>query len=119
MREYTAALAFETLGPDDRAVLLCNRAQVHLRTKTYAAAVEDCTACLTLSPLMVKAMFRRGVALEALGNKTDALKDFREVLRADPSIHDAQAAVARCVRGCSRASVVWLVPSSPPHAHPV
>lgn len=78
-------------------MVLCNRAQVHLKKKQYAEAVEDCTACLTLSPNNVKAMFRRATAFEALGNKGDALKDFREVVRLDPAVGDANAAIRRSV----------------------
>ncbi len=100
MSEYTIALGSASIGQDDRAVILCNRAQVHLRTKSYAAAVEDCTACLTLAPNNVKAMFRRGTALEALGNKSDAIKDFREVVRLDPAVADAHAALKRYPLQC-------------------
>lgn len=94
--EYTAALGGD-LPAEDRAVILCNRAQVQLRLGKNAEAVEDCTACLTLAPNNVKAMFRRATALEALGNKADALKDFREVARLDPAVADAAAAIRRWV----------------------
>lgn len=56
---YTAALQAPALPPSDRATILCNRAQCYLKLADYQRAVEDCTACLTLAPDNVKALFRR------------------------------------------------------------
>lgn len=56
---YTRALASADMPPADRATLLANRAQALLRVAKHELAVEDCTACLTLSPDNVKAQFRR------------------------------------------------------------
>jgi len=56
---YTRALQCTDVPPADRATLLCNRAQAYLKLNKNEAAVEDCTACLTLSPDNVKALFRR------------------------------------------------------------
>ena len=88
-------MACEDLGAKDRSIILCNRAQAYLRQKAYADAVSDCTACLTLTPGTVKALYRRGCAYEALGNKADAIKDYREVVRLDATIHDAVLALRR------------------------
>jgi tetratricopeptide (TPR) repeat protein len=99
VKEYSDALACDDLSAKDRSVILCNRAQVYLRQKSYAAAVEDCTSSLTLAPDSVKAMFRRATALEMLGNIDDAIKDYREVLKMDPSVSDATTALQRCVCG--------------------
>ena len=56
---YTRALQCAEVPTVDRATLLCNRAQAYLKLGRNEAAVEDCTACLTLSPENVKALFRR------------------------------------------------------------
>lgn len=56
---YTKALQCDDLPPPDRATILCNRAQCFLKLNDNAKAAEDCTACLTLSPDNVKALFRR------------------------------------------------------------
>lgn len=92
---YTKALQCDDLPPPDRATILCNRAQCFLKLNDNAKAAEDCTACLTLSPDNVKALFRRAAALEALGDLADALRDYRDVARVSPSVADAGAGVRR------------------------
>ena len=95
---YSSALAFTGEPPLpalERATLLCNRAQAQLRLGAPAAAADDCTACLTITPSNYKALFRRGTALEALGDARGALKDFRDVLQLSPALADAVAAVRR------------------------
>jgi tetratricopeptide (TPR) repeat protein len=56
---YTKALQEADLPGGDRATILANRAQCYLKLSDNAKAAEDCTACLTLSPDNVKALFRR------------------------------------------------------------
>ena len=63
--QYTAALQAPELPPADRATILCNRAQCFLKLADNQRAAEDCTACLTLSPDNVKALFRRCVLRRA------------------------------------------------------
>ena len=60
IRGYSEALQCD-MPDSDRATVLSNRAQCHLRREQYDNAIEDCTACLTLDPENVKAMFRRCV----------------------------------------------------------
>jgi tetratricopeptide (TPR) repeat protein len=61
IKAYTEALQSAELPAGDRATILCNRAQCFLKLGENAKAVEDCTACLTLTPDNVKALFRRCV----------------------------------------------------------
>jgi hypothetical protein len=56
---YSSALRAGDVPDGDRATLLCNRAQASLKLGENASAVDDCTACLTISPGNVKALFRR------------------------------------------------------------
>ena len=56
---YTAALTHESLPALERATLLCNRAQAALKLGQFAAAADDCTACLAIQPASFKALFRR------------------------------------------------------------
>lgn len=58
IEKYTAALQ-EEVPNDERAVILCNRAQCYLRLGQNSSVIEDCTACLTLQPSNIKALFRR------------------------------------------------------------
>ncbi len=59
VEHYTKALKEDGVPNGDRATILSNRAQCHLKLGDNAAAVDDCTACLTLAPGNVKALFRR------------------------------------------------------------
>lgn len=93
--EYTEALKCEDISGADRATVLSNRAQCFLKLGEHLKAVEDCTSALTITPDNVKALFRRAVAEEALGEKRDALRDFQEVLRISPGVADANAGVKR------------------------
>jgi tetratricopeptide (TPR) repeat protein len=92
---YTAALKDTEIPANDKATILCNRAQCWLKLGDNKKAAEDCTSCLTIAPDNMKALFRRAAAFEALDQKKDALKDYREVLRINPSVSDAIAAVRR------------------------
>lgn len=58
---YSEALRDESVPAAERATLLSNRAQVHLKAGAAALAVEDCTASLTHAPDNVKALYRRCV----------------------------------------------------------
>ena len=55
----------------------------------WSAVVETCDRVLSLSPDNVKALFRRGAALEALARFEPALNDFCQVLRLDPHMKEA------------------------------
>ncbi len=56
---YTKALNDDSLPSNDRATILNNRAQCYLNLNDFTLALEDCTACLTLTPGNVKALYRR------------------------------------------------------------
>lgn len=63
---YARALTDASLPTPDLAVILSNRAMVHLKMKNNELAVEDCTTCLTHQrdgPTAVKALFRRYVGI--------------------------------------------------------
>ena len=71
LADYTAAL-----NPPD-AVGLNNRGLTYLKMKRYAAAVADYSAALKLQPQTPQALYGRGVAELALGEKVAAEKDKR------------------------------------------
>ena len=58
VEKYTASLQAD-IDASNRATVLCNRAQCYLKLEKFSEAIEDCTACLTVSPENVKALFRR------------------------------------------------------------
>ncbi len=74
---------------------LVHLSQCYLKLGENAKAAEDCTACLTLTPDNTKALYRRASALEALGENTAALRDYRDLLRSNPGLNNVAEAVKR------------------------
>ncbi|CAE8632598.1 unnamed protein product, partial [Polarella glacialis] len=90
------------------AAVLCNRAFVRLQREQWQGAEEDATAALEAEPeekLRVKALFRRGLAHEALGMLQLSDRDLNLALKAAPS-NEGILAAARRVREA--------LPSAPP-----
>ena len=81
---YTTALKQPTLASAGRATLLCNRAQCYLKLGDNTSAVEDCTACLTLSPENLKALFRRRVCSSSQSSYTHCYLDKLRTTRYSP-----------------------------------
>lgn len=74
---YSAGLA---LGGDDGALtvlLLSNRAQAHLQLRSFALALLDADAALSVDPTHAKSRFRRGRALWELERFDEAAEAFR------------------------------------------
>lgn len=59
-------------------------------------ARDESTEAIKIDECNVKAYFRRGQALIALGEPQLALKDFHEVLRFEPNNKAAQSQVLQC-----------------------
>uniref|UniRef100_A0A8R1E4Q9 TPR_REGION domain-containing protein n=1 Tax=Caenorhabditis japonica TaxID=281687 RepID=A0A8R1E4Q9_CAEJA len=82
---YTDALQLTT--DDDktlRAVLYRNRALARLKRDDYEGAQADCNRALEYDGADVKALFRRSLAREKLGNVGPAFQDAKEALRLSP-----------------------------------
>ena len=56
-------------------------------------AIEDCTRALELKPDYVKALVRRGQALEDSDKPHEAFKDFEKVVEIDPGLKEAKIAL--------------------------
>ena len=80
------------------AALFGNRAACHLKLESYGSAIADADAAQRLDGAYVKARYRRGSALMALGRVADAKKEFAEVVRVRPADPDAKAKLAECVK---------------------
>lgn len=83
---YSAALAEP--GGAARAAVHCNRSHARLQLRKWLLAAEDATATLELQPeekLRVKALFRRGLAREALGDLAGANSDLNLALKSAPT----------------------------------
>mmetsp|Transcript_43166 Transcript_43166/g.135668 ORF Transcript_43166/g.135668 Transcript_43166/m.135668 type:complete len:226 (-) Transcript_43166:836-1513(-) len=94
---YSDALALPSGGPA-RAAVLCNRSFARLQRKAWRPAAEDATDALAAQPeekLRVKALFRRGLAREALGELEAADTDLNLALKAAPGNEGIVAAAKR------------------------
>ncbi|EGT47902.1 hypothetical protein CAEBREN_14621 [Caenorhabditis brenneri] len=82
---YTEALQLTT-GDDKtlRPVLYRNRALARLKRDDFEGAQSDCSKALEYDGADVKALFRRALAREQLGNVGPAFNDAKEALRLSP-----------------------------------
>lgn len=107
---YTNALKSTDIDGNNRALVLSNRAQCYIRLEQFENAIEDCTACLTLSSNNIKALFRRfnkcfhyscflirdrATSFEKCGRKEEAIADYKKLLELKPKLADAQAGLQR------------------------
>eukprot|EP01138_Halocafeteria_seosinensis_P014237 gb/GECG01014536.1/.p1 GENE.gb/GECG01014536.1/~~gb/GECG01014536.1/.p1 ORF type:complete len:268 (+),score=48.14 gb/GECG01014536.1/:1-804(+) len=72
-----------------------NRAACYQQLSDFQSVVDDTTAVLELDPKNLKALLRRGLALEGLEKFRAALADIREVLMIDPKVDVANRAQHR------------------------
>uniref|UniRef100_K3WSW6 Uncharacterized protein n=1 Tax=Globisporangium ultimum (strain ATCC 200006 / CBS 805.95 / DAOM BR144) TaxID=431595 RepID=K3WSW6_GLOUD len=78
---YTRSMAFD----DSNAIIYANRAMAYLRIKSFAAAEQDCSRAVLLDPTYVKGWTRRGMTRFRRGKYAEAIADFEEALRLEPS----------------------------------
>lgn len=82
---YSKALGLCTEKESNvKADILCNRAACYVQLYEPHKVINDCTECLNISPMNVKALLRRGLANESLDKMRLALDDFRKVMSLDP-----------------------------------
>lgn len=80
---YTEALSLIEFDTPEKAILLKNKAAVHLKVSDYEAAIKDSSSSLDIAPDDPKALFRRCQAYEALEKFEEAYKDARMVQKLD------------------------------------
>lgn len=78
-----------------RSICLANRAICFLKLGKYNETVKECTKALDLNPSYVKALVRRGEALEKLERYDEAIADMKKILELDPSNDQARRNVVR------------------------
>ncbi len=76
---------------DTDAAVYCNRAACFLKLGRHQQALDDSCRSIALDSMMVKAHFRKGTALYALGRFEDSAQTMAHVLKLDPSNKDAEA----------------------------
>eukprot|EP00056_Hartaetosiga_gracilis_P005802 m.89143 g.89143 ORF g.89143 m.89143 type:complete len:1024 (+) comp12287_c0_seq2:79-3150(+) len=75
-----------------------NIAACYLKLDKHSEAVDSCTAALDLSPVDVKALYRRSQAHEKLGDVKNAFKDMANASRFDPNNKSAKKEAARLMQ---------------------
>lgn len=81
-----------------KADLYANRAACNVQLYEPSKVRDDCNMALRLVPNHVKALLRRGQALESLEKYKDALADFQQALTIDPNNNMALQAIGRIKR---------------------
>ena len=103
------------------AAVFCNRAFARLRLERWQAAEEDATAALQFDleeKLRIKALFRRGLAREALGHLQAASDDLNAALKAAPGNASISESAQRIYSKLPRLAHKW-VPGQPFHSSAV
>jgi len=96
IEKYTQALnAVSDQTSELYLSILNNRAACNQQLSNFSAVVADTSYVLEYDPKNVKALLRRGLALEGLERYRMALADIRAVLALDPSIEIANQAQHR------------------------
>jgi len=82
---YTKALNLCTAKEiQEKSNIYANRAACYVQLYEPTKVIADCTESLTLVPMNVKALLRRGLAYESMDKMRLALDDFRKVMSLDP-----------------------------------
>lgn len=92
---YTEAISLCPKGRPELSSFYGNRAACYTRLEEHEKCIEDCTKALAIEPGYVKVLHRRAAAHERLDQLQEALDDFKEVLKHDPTNKDAKDAARR------------------------
>lgn len=106
-REYAQAAihytqAIEALPKGSEAevevfhVCLSNRAACFLKLGDHERALADAEKCVSASPKFVKGLFRKGLALKAMGRFPEAMKCLTEALELEPKNQQIKDAANFC-----------------------
>ncbi|KZZ89967.1 ser/thr protein phosphatase type 5 [Moelleriella libera RCEF 2490] len=81
---------------DKEPTFFTNRAQAYIRSEAFGYAIADAGKALELNPKLIKAHYRRGLARAAILRPKEAINDFKECVRLDPSNKDARLQLEEC-----------------------
>ncbi|EON61653.1 protein phosphatase 5 [Coniosporium apollinis CBS 100218] len=89
---YTQAIAANGSEPS----FYTNRAQAYIKQESYGLAIADATKALEIDSNNVKAYYRRAVANTAILHHSDALRDWKIVIKKNPSDKVAKLQFSEC-----------------------
>lgn len=81
---YSSGLKEPNIANTTRVTLLSNRAACHLKLDSLESCIADCSDALILDPVFPKALFRRAVAREKLGELSKSLDDLLKLIKIEP-----------------------------------
>lgn len=73
-----------------------NTALCHLKLNDHVECIRACDKALEIDPKNEKCLFRRGQCQLAMSNFEEALVDFQEVLKQNPSNSAAKQSIQKC-----------------------
>jgi FK506-binding protein 4/5 len=73
-----------------------NIALCHLKLNDHAECIRACVKALEIDPKNEKCLFRRGQSQLSMSNYDEAVKDFQEVLKLNPSNSAAKQLIQTC-----------------------
>ncbi|EAN77864.1 stress-inducible protein STI1-like, putative [Trypanosoma equiperdum] len=87
---YTKAINVDPQS-EGAAALYSNRAACWNALAKYKEALEDAEGCISVKPQWFKGYFRKGAALQAMGNYDEAQKALQQSLKTDPNNEELMA----------------------------
>jgi tetratricopeptide (TPR) repeat protein len=79
-----------THTPQPEAMQHLEQAYAHEEQNRFGQALSECDAAIRTDPTLAEAFNLRGIILEQLGRKAEAVSAYREALRLDPSFQEAE-----------------------------
>jgi stress-induced-phosphoprotein 1 len=89
IEDYSRAIEVDP-NCEAAAAIYSNRAASLTSLKRYPEALADAEACIRIRPDWLKGYFRKGAALEGLGQLDEAVKAFEGALTVDPKNEELQ-----------------------------
>ncbi|CAF1389856.1 unnamed protein product [Adineta steineri] len=83
-------------GADFKLTAQSNIALCHLKLNEFAECIHACEKALELDSKNEKCLFRRGQSHLSMSNYDEAMKDFQEVLKLNPSNSAAKQSIQTC-----------------------
>ncbi|XP_043275300.1 uncharacterized protein Spag1 [Venturia canescens] len=114
--DYEEALHFyeSSVAIDPTINAYNNRAITFIKLQRYKDALNDCNKVLSVDHTNVKALLRRGLALEHLEKRTQALADYEAVLKLEPANKIAIGAVSKLRGPCNSKKIRMKIEDGAP-----
>ncbi|KAL9053906.1 MAG: hypothetical protein Q9162_004479 [Coniocarpon cinnabarinum] len=97
----------------DEPTFYTNRAQAHIKLEAYGLAIADASRALDLDPDLTKAFYRRAVANTAILKHSDALRDWKIVVKKQPNDAIAKTQCEECQKIVKRDAFLKAIEVGP------